>query len=541
MMRRLFVFLSGVLLPFLMGATELPVDSGWSMVTNKPFYVNGETIHFAVFCPFDSGQVYVELLNQDGKSRLVQQYQIRLNSFSGNIPIPANEKEGFCTVRFLDWNGNKAQFPVVLFSQLVPVYSDAQFLKTDQKDFSKPILSQDNPLSAIIALQTDRPFYHPGDSVRITLKGSIPSGKKAVLGITSRGIPKLETPPLVQAKPVSSITMPDAQWTIRGELSNPQGDPLTTLYLMLYSVEDGQFFRTTCDKGIFSFDVPAFTGIRTFQVFDIDLKGQLIPVVQSAARIMPQYPGSSNSLTLMHTPDIDFYINRWRKQKQTTAVFLPDSPPPKLGLPFPGFKLNPDKTHKAADYDLQTVEEFLREALAINLKRTSGIPSFLLQNRETGKFFQFPPWFLINGYLSKDYDQIYQLPIRELEKIELFNRTPTIKPQFDRLMMKTGVIAISIKNQRLPQFLKKMTNTFQINGFEPQPGNSVANVVPENPDNPRFTDDLFWRPVTDSAVAYSFKLPDDTGQYQVSLQVFDGSGMVQTVQQFFEVAMGKNN
>ncbi|MDQ3536471.1 MAG: hypothetical protein M3421_12690 [Bacteroidota bacterium] len=331
--------------------------------------------------------------------------------------------------------------------------------------------------------------------------------------------------------------------TIQGTVSDPlNGNPFSTNLLSIYTAGISGFDLYEIKDGILDHTLPDFYGSKIIQFEGFIPFQTTIPQVKLTGMSM-NFPIQKELDALPErSPQIEKYIYYSKLRRKVNELFENSLPDNKELVSSLNSELNPDKTYWMKDYHtLKDVEEFISTFFfKTEIIESGGKKSVLLYNPDSKGKFMDRPWYLLNGYLTRDENLILKLPLKDVEKLELFYRTSTLSKQFNPLMIRSGVIAVSTKEKGIikpdldPQNNKEFAGYYYPNKF-PSPSNQ-KNDKHQNPD---FRPLVFWNPeiVTDESgkALVNFPASSAIGAFNIEVEGVTPNGEVVVGSYTFQV------
>ena len=155
---------------------------------------------------------------------------------------------------------------------------------------------------------------------------------------------------------------------------------------------------------------------------------------------------------------INNYLTNSRLSRKVHEIFegrTLDSLQGKQFIPIP-FKA--DKVYQMEKYQsMKTLEEFLKEIVIFShVKEVDGKITVRLKNTETQLFFMEKPWYLVDGYLTRDEQLVLDIPFKYLTKVEIFNTNKSILGLLETVMIRSGLIAVYTDNYYLRNIIREL-------------------------------------------------------------------------------------
>jgi hypothetical protein len=149
---------------------------------------------------------------------------------------------------------------------------------------------------------------------------------------------------------------------------------------------------------------------------------------------------------------------------------------------------------------MKTLEEFLREiVIYVDFIKKDGKTTVQLKNKQTQHFFMEKPWYLVDGYLTRDEEKVLSIPFKNLSRVEIFNTNNSILGQLESVMIRSGMIAVYTDNYYLKDQLETSNNIFDFQGYSISRDFVGVEKISssEARENPAFEPLLYWNPTMD--------------------------------------------
>ncbi len=493
---------------------------------DKPFYATGESMWYKVYFlnqqESNSEILYVDLIDPAGN--LVTRQKLEKDRYyaHGNIEIPFTWQEGYYLLRcYTLWNlnfGAKA-----IFSRHIPIYNPWDETKTlstpeDDTDMGQITVdsSQRQAQDLRIKLQADRDSYDRKEEVQLSITvtdaNQNPVEASLSLAVTDMSlIPAVINTAIKQQSAGNTFAdsaldrqeityAPEKSLKLQADILAPgTAQPVTTEFLSVYFVEKQTFVNTAINQGQLQINIPHFEGSQTVQIHNHNPFQASVPSVQldHRAALLPQPERPATSPP--RDASVEKYLYYSKLRRKLEEIFEAETPPSSLS-PSSGngvLPLQPDKSYLMQDFQLlKNVEEFIDHVFTkVRIVKKDGRKTVRLFDPNAQKFLEDQPWYMINGYLTAREEAVLQIPVQNIERLDVFYRRSTITQYFPPLMIRNGVVAIYTKDRKKPEELMEANNTFTWEGlaqpkdFElPATRRNTADKVPD------FRPLVFWHP-----------------------------------------------
>ncbi|CAN5188537.1 hypothetical protein BH23BAC1_BH23BAC1_49410 [soil metagenome] len=525
---------------------------------DKSFYSNGENIWYKIYI-LNNGKeqdfskvVYVDFLSSNGKLILQQKLKVKGRIAYGDIALPLDIEEGYYYLKASTiWNKNFNSQNNYLVK--VPIYSEWEEAShqtiQEQVELNNEISSIYSSHSQGISIAPEKSPYKRNELVTINFKATDKTGKpvKANLSVavTEKDlIPEPNSYGIIYRKAAledskENENIIQKKYTkeqglrIKGFISDPAtGDPLNTRFLSIYTPGISEFKSSEIEKGILDHTLPDFYGTQIIQFHNFDPYQNTIPKVKiekndwnwENQEIKMDYPSRD--------PTIEKYLEAARLRRKINEVFevkdQVDISVAKTGLSnFTG-----DKVFLMKDYHLmKDVEEFIRIFFfKTRIKEKGGKKSVILYNYDSKYNFMESPWYLLDGYLTRDENFLLKIPLKNVEKIEIFYRTKTLSGQFDALMIRSGVLAIHTKEKGLLLPKLDLGNNVEVTGYYSPRKFKIPIVNEPYEEHPDFRPLIYWNPeiITDEngMATITFQASSSIGDFNIIVEGISPTGEI---------------
>ena len=197
--------------------------------------------------------------------------------------------------------------------------------------------------------------------------------------------------------------------------------------------------------------------------------------------------------------------------------------------PQPSPPLFPDVSYVLENYSAMTdLKEFMDEVIPFlkfkNTKNGLQIRMFN-ENKEYGKH---TPIFMVDGWMMPSQEAVLNIPINEIEQIDIFRTTQTLRSHFN-ILGNNGVLSFNSKNGNLGQKLAKETNILTSHAISPPQNFSTPKI--EKPHLPDFRPLIYWNPsvyLNNGMARIEFNHSDDIGEFVILVRGLNENGEVKS-------------
>ena len=514
---------------------------------NQPFYVVGEPIHFNIYqTDFKehadhSEIIYVNLHDQEGKLLQQRKLQMTEGTASGKIEIPFNWKEEYYHLTcFSKWNLQFADEAISIKTVAVFNPFDNSSRSVEESGFSENQGDiQDSPG---ITIELAKSSYSRRESVDFQIACDDPD---ATFSVTVNALP--EAPSLQNTSTKEKVhyakldeAAKEQQLSISGTVLDPVDQSLISSdVLLLYEIGTNHFYKTSSSNGKLNFELGDFRASSSFQVFNMNPYQATVPIFQH------ELPGNqllglqSNQPKLIRTKAIDAYLRDVVLNQKVKELFGSETQDSLKRIEFQPIELEPDKTYVMSKYkSMKTFKEFLREIVIFaELKKQNDLTTIRLRNTETQRFFMEKPWYLVDGYVTRDEQAVLEIPFSNLVRVELYNTNKSILGQLETTMIRSGMIAIYTDNNYLQEQIEQENNIFTFEGIQVNNLTAITPNIsgPPSGEDPVFSYQLCWNPKVQPEESLCFATSDLMGAYTITVEGIDRNGKILRAQKRFTV------
>jgi hypothetical protein len=238
---------------------------------------------------------------------------------------------------------------------------------------------------------------------------------------------------------------------------------------------------------------------------------------------------------------INDYLKNVRLNKKIHEIFEERTMDSLLNKQHVSFPFEGDKVYKMEKFkSMKTLEEFIREiVIYAELSKKDDKTTVRLKNTETQRFFMEKPWYMVDGYLTRDEEAVLNIPFKNLTRVELFITNNSILSQLETVMVRSGLIVVYTDNYYLKDQIEAQKNIFTFDGF--RQSELFEGINPANRDeareNPDFESLIYWNPdvkLTD-ATTLQFVTSDLLGAFVIEVKGISDDGQLLSGSHVFSV------
>ena len=316
--------------------------------------------------------------------------------------------------------------------------------------------------------------------------------------------------------------------TIEGNISDPKSnDPVFSDVISLYKVGSNQFVKASCKSGNVEIPIQDFTGSGQYQIFNMNPFQTTIPAFELIRTGEKLLDIEANPIS--RNTQIDHYVKDVARVQKVQGIFNPGNTDSIQRISSGFIPFEPDKVYLMEKYHkINTLEEFFREVVSFaRVKMENELPTVRLKNRETNREFMEKPWYLVDGYLTRDEEKVLSIPFKNLFRIEIFETNKSIFSQLDAIMIRGGLVVVYTDNNYMKSTCEQLENIFDFRGFhESRKFNPVTKSESNFREHPDFRYQLYWNPDVNvgESTTISFQTSDLTGEYSIQVAGISENG-----------------
>ncbi|MFK7926322.1 MAG: hypothetical protein AB8H47_30525 [Bacteroidia bacterium] len=541
-MNKYALLIFAICFPFLLVAQTDAKAEHLEVVFDKGFYVAGENAWFSVFLDQSghdtlSGLVHCELLSRSGEVLLYQQLKVESGHCNGDFFIPPTWQEDYYLFRaYTVWNLNFS--PQQIYTRYLPIFNiDEQMI-----DDSTTISSNAQLLTKgtwQIDINTDQETYQRKDSISLTIKiqdeNGLPIKTPVSLAVTQQGLVSNgldnQLEPAAKAQNLQFIKQYEREqaMSLRAEMFDVLSQqPMNADFLAVYLVETQEFQFSNAKNAKVEASLPDFYGMGSLQLYDRGAQKKYVPRItqiypREFIQTTPDFPDAqpSRSASVMQ------YLSAMASRRDFAELFGISQPIPVPERAAEKDNLTPDRSFVLKDYiPFKDMETFIVEAM--NTVKIESLhenqKALSLLEEESNQRFLGPPMFLIDNYITFDPQKIFEVPWKEIERIELFTLNRNLGSTFGPLGF-NGVFAVYTRRLEAPKTILEDPHNLSYQGFY-RPREFAQSLAVTNAETPEFRPQLYWNakliPDENGEVRITFKHSDDLGNFRLRVMGFNG-------------------
>lgn len=431
------------------GAQAAPSPNPCMVHLDKSFYVTGEIIWYQLYLPpvVRGKNLSVRVSVTHSAGAIQESYYLKNEGqtyVNGYFKIPFDFSTGLYHLVFEGADKETRKFERLAVA-IVPVFNDlgeelpAGITSTDGASAAQP---QSGNLNIAIELVKDSFQCREQIRPRIVVRDKNGAPVKAHLSITVTDW-DLCGPETVnrtniaagQALTGEKVGMLDGALYYKGQWMDNKGNPAAAKVVGVFSPEDQKLYYSNTDAaGNLFLELPDFTGKKAVQLLgwekeNMDIKVRMETAVPVEKQGMPGVTeGLKNYLRLSAERKKIF---QYYKTLETAL----DPVIPEIKVK----DLNSDmKVFPKEFQPFPNVATFFREVLrpiSFTMNKDSVYDARIYNDQIQGldEYYPGPPMFIIDGKVTRDVDFVAKLDLSLVERVDLFFRFQTLRPQFNVL------------------------------------------------------------------------------------------------------------
>ncbi|NJN26029.1 MAG: hypothetical protein HC819_08685 [Cyclobacteriaceae bacterium] len=525
--------------------------------TSNSMYLCGETIWYSVHHANMEDEknrslvAYVNLHDKQGHLLIQQKVKLVQGRSHGSMHIPLAWKEDYYYLTcFTLWNLQFEQQE--LSCRKISIYNPFENVDTNYEPKNSLPTPTVSSSAGTVGIDMPDTTVHRRDTVNVTLSQNI--GQMAVVSASIHSLGGLEADEYLfiknQSAPLSSSPYYATEKPVNMErglrvtglaIDPATKKPVNSDILSLHQVGGDSFYRIASKNGEVCMDIQEFQGEAVLQLLNMN------PYQSDAPDFEMKMPGQTllgldDTDVLLRNHAIDNYLKNARLLRKVIEIFDDPSTDSLSIMPTTKYPFDADKVYDMAKFQsMKTLEEFFREIVYnAELSPKEDKHTLRLKNMESGRFFMEKPWYLVDGYLTRHEDAVLQIPFKNLERVEIYNRDKSIISQLEPVMVRSGMIAIYTNNNYLKEHTANGKNVFAFSGFGEQSSFVVQHPHEDKTkamENPKFGFQLQWLHslVLGQENTISFVTSDLVGDYIIEIEGITSDGVALSGHHFFTV------
>ncbi|MEL6653501.1 MAG: hypothetical protein AAFQ87_22115, partial [Bacteroidota bacterium] len=188
--------------------------------------------------------------------------------------------------------------------------------------------------------------------------------------------------------------------------------------------------------------------------------------------------------------------------------------------------------------DIEASQKFLEDILPAYRKRLESLKTLSLLEEESNQRFLGPPMYLIDNYITFDPQKIFEVPWKQVERLELFTLNRTLGNTFGPLGF-NGVFAVYTRRTEAPKTILEDPHNMTYEGFY-RPRTFEESLGPVEKNKPVFRPTIYWNGSlqADENGEIVIRIPhsDDLGRFRVRVEGFESRESWGIKEAFYEVS-----
>ena len=530
-----------------LGTTLFLQAEGLVVQLNKPFYTAGDPVGYQLYFPasFQGQDLALKVAIYHPEGQLICEHFLKTKGMvhaEGFLKIPYDISSN--TYHWLLLGTSKdGKKRIKLGTIHLPIYNDLSSQDTPPQIPNLPMASlpssdlqikfewdnserkRRSPIKGRVQVQDQT-----GQPVDGILSVAVKDAALLALGTDNeRSTHYLNLPDQIADKLSSEIR-------ILGRTLNQSGASLQSMILSAYLKQENKFFFTQSDpSGLFSLKLPELTGARSIQFMDYQRND--VQVIISDEVELEGLPAQKNK------PSLSTYLDWSRLRKKIYQFYgtieTPITPKP---VATNRHDLTPDQrfvmNHYAPFDDLTIFFNEIVTPFKIRSRGKRGYRARMFNpEQQIREFYKGSPVFIVDGYLTRDANFIYNIPIEKIDTIDLFFFSKSLKQQFGPVG-NSGMVVINTSLNQLDLPKNDADNVFQLSLVQDQ--YLTRKEKQDSAAGLKTGPNLLW--LTNQSISSTgtyelgFQHSDDLGTFLIEITVQSADGKTSTFSQYYEVA-----
>ena len=438
------------------------------------------------------------LFNKKGEIAHEFFYKSQGNSFiEGYYKVPFEQPSGVYKLIFSATTENGIQ-PHELAHIFVPIYNDLTPLEsTASMNLSKELPDLVDNLNVEIKLNKNQ-FSNREEiyaEINVTDKNGAPVNGNLSVTVLQKDAADIFADKNIAINPAEVyLQQPDDNIFYQGRIFDTLDQPIPSRIIGVYSPDNQDMLYTKVAKeNLFALKVEDFTGVKPIQFIGSQREVMAIKVE------LEKFMGKDLNFPELFVDDaIISYLEESRQRKKMAQHF--ESMQNNLDLQEFKVKketLKSDFSYNIKEYvQFETMGDFFSELLTpLRFKIEDKTYSAKMYNPTSRKALNNElsgiPLFILDGKLTRDADFIGKQKLDKIEKVELFFKPETIRPQFNVIGL-SGIAMIQTEEMEFDLPEQDAADIFTITGLQPeiQPAEASPTALERN--LPSFSPQIHW-------------------------------------------------
>lgn len=514
---------------------------------DKPFYTAGDPMAYQIFFPksFEGKDLALKVALYHPDGQLITEHFLKTEGklgANGYLKIPYElPSQAYHWLLLGTQKDGKER--IKLGELLLPIYNDLSNTPAPaQLPTLQPNVTPANNLSIDLRLLNKETNRGGKVQAKIAVQDQAGRGVDGTLSVTVKDAALLSMGTDSELS-TFHLSIPDGvadqlseQIHILGQSFELDGRTFQSPILCAYVREENQFFCTNSESdGRFSLVLPDLQGMRHIQFMDYqrsDLKVQLSDNIRLSSGVRSNIKSSLST-----------YLN-WSRLRKKIYQFYGTIESPINAIPgeVRAEVFKPDQRFVMAEYTpFDDLTIFFNEIVTPFKLREKGKRGYVARmfnpTQQIRQFYKGSPVFIVDGALTKDASFIYNIPIEQIDTIDLYFYPQSLQPKFGPIA-NSGMVIIKTSLNQLDLPANDASNIFNLSLLKesfvrPEPAVEAQKQLKIGPN-------LLW--LANQAISPSgtyqldFQHGDDLGTFLIEIAVQSKEGQTATYTQYYEVA-----
>ena len=493
---------------------------------DRPFYMVGETIHFAIWTTNHQWPPHVQRVEiVSPLSEIKESLFVYIDSVGhgeSHIKIPNTWDQGVYTLRVSIFDQSKAQFselinrPIFLYSDFIDqkLTSNQQEVKSNFKDS----LNIDNNTGGLKLECGQEIRVGERNHLTISIFNESGAGMNGNASISVRDRDMAGIGLIGKSSVTRSLLDPGSNPSrfMVYQLQVPDTPGEEDMELIAFDQSEFTSYELESSQGVYELSIVPRRGESVYQFFGKELYPLKTVTVENTLGPSEHYslPINKRIIESIEANRMRRKIYQWFEIEKNGNLSLGS----RSNVPKPSSSYNLDEFD-----EFESVERFLKEVstpLKVSRSKKEGI-KLRLVNPDDKPFYEGEPVLMVDGIVRSSINELLDIPINAISVIDFYNRRTELR-RFD-LLGEFGIVSVRTNTQTRQSNPSNSLTLKGLNGMmnypiEQQGGNAL----------PDFSPLIYWNPNVginaSGKVEIDFAHSDDVGTFEIEVLALDAHG-----------------